>query len=76
MYGKKRELYEVSKASKGKYRLDLHKTPITLETLSQTAEKCGFQDKFSGMIIPRNLSSCTRMVRELFMSKKNDRQEV
>ena len=48
------------------YQLALHKTPITLEALSQTTEICGFQDKFSWMIIPRNLSPCTHVKGELF----------
>ena len=30
-----------------------YKTPITLETLSQTWETCSFQDTFSWIVIPR-----------------------
>ena len=43
----------------------MNKTLITLETLSQTTEIWGLQDKFSWMIIPRNVSSCTRAIKEL-----------
>ena len=46
--------------TEGKYRLDLDKIPITLATLSQMEVMCGFHEKFSWIIIPRNLCSCTR----------------
>ena len=52
----------------------MNKTLITLETLSQTTEIWGFQDKFSWMIIPRNMSSCTRVIKELFINLTNSSQ--
>ena len=53
--------------TEGKYRLDLDKIPITLATLSQMEVMCGFHERFSWIIIPRNLCSCTHTIGVLFI---------
>lgn len=54
-YGRNRELYSVIKVFEVRYFLDLQIMPITLDALVQMVLMCGFQERFSCIIIPRNV---------------------
>ena len=62
--------------TEGKYRLDLDKIPITLATLSQMEVMCGFHERFSWIIIPRNLCSCTRPIGVLSIKMFNSEELI
>ena len=52
-------MYRVISVLEARYCLDLQIMPITLDVLAQIVVMCGFHERFSLMIIPRNLLFCT-----------------
>lgn len=65
------ELYKALRVTEGKYRLDLDKIPITIATLLQMEVMCGFHERFSPIILPRNLRSFTHTIGVLFIKMFN-----